>query len=113
VARWLEHAGELREAMDVLAGWLEEEGANAAADERNAAAMRMLGMATEVAEVLAANGDRKAAVATLDRCLPFSGERSVRLRWHLSRLEFWKQVEDFDAYEKEQRALYAFMEGRQ
>lgn len=109
-ARWLEHAGQLREAADLLVTWLDGGGGDEAV--RQSVTDRLLGISTEVAEATAANGDRAAAVALLDRCLPYCGARELRQRWHLSRLEFWRQLEDMDAYEKEQRALYSFMEGR-
>ena len=44
--------------------------------------------------------------------LPFALDHTVRLNWHLARLEVCKEAGDMHAYEQEQQRLYAFMEGK-
>jgi hypothetical protein len=39
-------------------------------------------------------------------------DRTVRLNWHLARIEICKEAGDMRAHETEQQRLYDYMEGR-
>lgn len=108
-ANFLVHAGELPAAEAALRDCLLAPALPAGVQAE--AASRLLALVRERALAAARGGDR-AAVDQLDPLLPFASDRTVRLNWHLARLEVCKEAGDLRAHEHEQQRLYDFMEGR-
>lgn len=108
-ANFLVPAGDAPAAEQVLVNWLGD-AAIPAARQPKAAAL-LLSLVRERALRAARGGDAK-AVDLLDPVLPFATDRTVRLNWHLARLEVTKEAGDLVGHEREQERLYAFMEGK-
>ena len=110
-ARYQAQAGETDAAIATLEQLLAAP--NLAAEVHLRAATRLLSLGRERALLLAGNGRRDDAVALLDRVRPFALDRTVRMNWHLARLDLWKQIPDLRAYADEQQSLYRYMEGKE
>lgn len=106
---YLVHAGAIQPAEQFLRGWLPT--AEATAELHTKGATQLLAIVRERALAAAHRGD-KTAVNALDSVLAFATDHTVRLNWHLARLEVCKEVGDMHAYEQEQQRLYDFMEGK-
>ena len=106
---YLMHAGAMPSAEEFLRSWLPT--AEVGSSLQTKGATQLLAIVRERALVAARGGD-KAAVSALDSVLPFAQDHTVRLNWHLARLEVCKEAGDMHAYEQEQQRLYAFMEGK-
>ena len=118
-ATCLMQAGQREAAEGALRAAIEAPGS----DEkiRNLARRRLLGSVRERA-LAAAERDCPAGLTILDQALPLLGgstgqavaaeDRSLRLDWHLARLDCCKIGGQMQRFEAEQQALYAFMEGR-
>jgi hypothetical protein len=109
-AGFLAQAGELQKAVQVLEGALATLAANDPAQPRTAS--HMLELVRDLVRQLAADGKVNEARAWLDRVRPFATDRTVRLNWHLARMDLFQQVSDLHAYEDEQQSLYRFLEGK-
>ncbi len=81
------------------------------AESRTKAATRLLALVRDRA-LQAARRHEPKAVDLLDVVLPFAGDRTVRLNWHLARLEVCQEGGDLLGHEREQQRLYDFMEGK-
>ncbi len=79
---------------------------------RERAGQRLLGLVRERADALARGGDLSAALRVMDAAAELLQDRSVRLNWHLARIEMCKEAGDLRAHETEQMRLYDYMEGR-
>ncbi|HLQ39019.1 MAG TPA: PQQ-binding-like beta-propeller repeat protein, partial [Planctomycetota bacterium] len=110
-AGYLVVSGDADAAIDRLCSWLQESKAHPPELHTRAAA-KLLNLARERALALASADQRDAATALLDRVRAFATDRTVRMNWHLARLDLWKQVQDLRAYADEQQRLYRFMEGK-
>lgn len=108
-ADYLQRAGLVAEAEAVLRTALE--GSALAAADRDAVALRLIGMARSRA-MAAAKAGRLDLAGTFDPLLPFASSPAVRRQWHLARLEICKAAANLLAYEQEQERLYAYLEGR-
>jgi outer membrane protein assembly factor BamB len=108
-ASYLVMAGEPEAAIDSLILFLESA---PPADRQKTASKRLLGYCRERALELAAAGRPQDGAALLDRVLPHATDRSVRMNWHLARLDLWQQVGDLHNHEEEQQRLYRYIEGR-
>lgn len=108
-ATMLVQAGDFDGAMQLLEKRLSQRDPETPADaeRRRELAEQLVAFARERALAEGAGGIR-----WLDRVRPFAEERSVRMLWHLARLEFFKAVQDLRAYEQEQQKLYRLMEGK-
>ena len=73
----------------------------------------LLALTRERAIALAKPGDATAALALLDTVFDLLVDRTVRINWHLARVEICKDHGDLRAHEREQNRLYDYMEGRQ
>lgn len=109
-AGFLAQAGEVKQAVQVLEGHLATLAATDAQQTR--AAARMLELARDLVRQLAGEGKASEARAWLDRVRPFAQDRTVRLNWHLARMDLFQQSNDLRAYEDEQQSLYRFLEGK-
>lgn len=107
---YLVHAGDHGAAEDLLRTQLADVGLDAALRPRLAGLL--LALVRERALAAARAGDG-AAVAQLDSLEPFTVDRTVRLNWHLARLEVCKEAGDLRGHEQEQQRLYDYMEGKQ
>jgi outer membrane protein assembly factor BamB/tetratricopeptide (TPR) repeat protein len=106
---YLLHAGAMPAAEQFLRGWLPT--VDVASEPCIKGAAQLLAIVRERALAAARGGD-KGAVQALDSVLPFAIDHTVRLNWHLARLEVCKEAGDLHGYEQEQQRLYDFMEGK-
>ncbi|MFK7739433.1 MAG: PQQ-binding-like beta-propeller repeat protein [Planctomycetota bacterium] len=81
-------------------------------DQRRRAAQSLVRLVRQRAIELASSGDLPAALAAMDEIQSVLGARSVRLDWHLSRVELCKTAGDMARHATEQQMLYEYMEGR-
>lgn len=72
----------------------------------------LLAIARDRALAVARPGDASEALRLLDTFRDLLAEPSVRLNWHLTRVELCKERGDLAAHETEQNRLYAYMEGK-
>lgn len=79
---------------------------------REALAEELLALVRERAQRTARAGDLAAALGMLDAIGGMLTERTVRLDWHLARVELCKEAGDLRAHEHEQARLYDYMEGK-
>lgn len=108
-ANFLVHAGLLSEAEGTLRAALTDPATSV--ESRTKAASRLLALVRDRA-LQAARRHEPKAVDLLDIVLPFAGDRTVRLNWHLARLEVCQEGGDLRGHEQEQQRLYDFMEGK-
>lgn len=108
-AAYLVQAGDTDAAIDVLDRWLAK--ADLSPERQAQATARMLNLARERALAIAPK-DPAAALALLDRVRTHIVDRTVRMDWHVARLDLYKETHDLNAYEDEQQRLYRFMEGK-
>lgn len=111
-AGYLVQAGSIDAAIDVLAAALADGAVARDRVQQAKAAARLLSLARERALSHARAGAPDPGRQVLDRVLPFATDPTVRMNWHLARLDFWRQIGDMRAYEEEQQRLYAYMEGK-
>ncbi|MCA8973314.1 MAG: PQQ-binding-like beta-propeller repeat protein [Planctomycetes bacterium] len=109
-AGYLVSAGDFEAAEKVLTDWLTTR--LPSASDRVRGSRRLLSLVRDRAMTLAANGRLAEAIAALDDIGPLCEERSVRLGWHLARIEVCSEGTDLRAHEDEQQRLYDFMEGK-
>jgi hypothetical protein len=108
-ASYLRKSGEPQQAEQVLVKAV----ANGKDDSvRLRAAKQLLALVSGRAEVLARDGKLPAAMKVMDAVRDLLADRSVRLNWHLARIEICKDAGDMRAHESEQQSLYDYMEGR-
>jgi tetratricopeptide (TPR) repeat protein len=108
-ANLLVQARDLPAAEAVLTAWLTSP--SMPAERRAGAAGKLLALVRERAMRAARDRD-PLAVDMLDVVLPFAQDRTVRLNWHLARLEVCKEADDLRGHEREQQRLYDYMEGK-
>ena len=75
-------------------------------------ARQLLSLTRERAAHMAREGNLRGGLAALDNILELMHDRSVRLNWHLARVEICKEVGELRAHEDEQQRLYDYMEGK-
>jgi tetratricopeptide (TPR) repeat protein len=109
-AGFLAQAGELQKGVQVLEGAFATLPAGNPDQPRNAA--HMLDLVRDLSRQLGGEGKEAEARAWLDRVRPFATDRTVRLNWHLARMDLFQQCSDLRAYEDEQQSLYRFLEGK-
>ncbi|HEB54444.1 MAG TPA: hypothetical protein ENI87_14425, partial [bacterium] len=109
-AEYLERSGDARSAELVLANTIRVSSHDAM--QREQAGNRLLTLVRVRAFAHARSGDLAAALAAMDEVLPQMTERTVRLNWHLARIELCKAAGDMRAHAIEQERLYDYMEGR-
>lgn len=108
-ASYLTKSGSPQQAEKVLA----EAIASSENDkERTRAAKQLLALVSGRAESLARDGKLPAALQAMDGVRDLLANRTVRLNWHLARIEICKDAGDMRAHETEQQSLYDYMEGR-
>ncbi|MFT4514467.1 MAG: outer membrane protein assembly factor BamB [Planctomycetota bacterium] len=76
------------------------------------AAKQLLALVSGRAEGLARAGKLPGALKAMDAVRDLLADRTVRLNWHLARIEICKDAGDMRAHESEQQSLYDYMEGR-
>lgn len=108
-ADYLMQAGDADAAIDRLDQWLTK--AELTPERQAQATSKMLNLARERALAIAAK-EPAAALALLDRVRSHVADRTVRMYWHVARLDLFKETHDLNAYEDEQQRLYRFMEGK-
>jgi len=108
-AAYLVQAGDAEGAVGVFEAWLDK--AELTPERQAEATARMLNVARERALQLGPS-DPKAALSLLDRVRVHIHDRTVRMDWHVARLDLFKEIQDLRAYEEEQQRLYRFMEGK-
>lgn len=108
-ASYLTKSGQPQQAEKVLA-----EAVSNSTDERVRvrAAKQLLALVSGRAERLARDGKLPAALKAMDEVRELLADRTVRLNWHLARIEICKDAGDMRAHETEQQSLYDYMEGR-
>ena len=79
---------------------------------RRRAGSQLLALVRDRAAKQAADEGLKAALSTMDEVRELMTDRTVRLNWHLARIEICKEAGDMRVYESEQQSLYDYMEGR-
>ena len=79
---------------------------------RQHACRQLLGLVNARASELARAGDLTSALAAMQRLRALMVDRTLRLNWHLARIEICKDAGDMRAHESEQQSLYDYMEGR-
>jgi outer membrane protein assembly factor BamB/tetratricopeptide (TPR) repeat protein len=108
-ASYLTKSGESGQAEEVLA----EAVASSKDDSvRLRAAKQLLALVSDRAEGLAREGKLPEAMKVMDGIRELIADRTVRLNWHLARIEICKDAGDMRAHETEQQSLYSYMEGR-
>ncbi|HEU4420575.1 MAG TPA: PQQ-binding-like beta-propeller repeat protein, partial [Planctomycetota bacterium] len=75
-------------------------------------ARQLLSLTRERAAHMSREGNLRGGLAALDNILELMHDRSVRLNWHLARVEICKEVGELRAHEDEQQRLYDYMEGK-
>lgn len=108
-ATYLTMSGAGRDAERVLIEMIQ-----ACKDEtlRHRAASQLLALVNTRASELARGGDLAAGLEVMQGLRQLLLGRTVRLNWHLARIEICKEAGDMRAHEKEQQSLYDYMEGR-
>lgn len=108
-ASYLTKSGQPLAAEKVLA----EAVSNSTAERvRLRAAKQLLALVSGRAERLARDAKLPAALKAMDEVRELLADRTVRLNWHLARIEICKDAGDMRAHEAEQQSLYDYMEGR-
>ncbi len=79
---------------------------------RQRAGSQLLALVNTRASELARAGDLAAALVAMQSMRELLFDRTVRLNWHLARIEICKEAGDMRAHETEQQSLYDYMEGR-
>ena len=108
-ASYLTKCGELVRAEKVLAKAVingDDDGV------RLRAAKQLLALVSLRAEGLARDGNLSKALQAMDEIFELIVDRTVRLNWHLARIEICKDAGDMRTHEAEQQSLYDYMEGR-
>ncbi len=108
-ASYLVQAGDAEAAITVLTEALRGELAPATRSELGT---HLLSLVRERAVRMARGGDVPGALAALDGVRDLLADRTVRLNWHLARIELCKDAADLLAHEREQQRLYDYMEGK-
>jgi len=108
-ANYLTMSGSQRDAEQVLVKMIQ---ACEDVPLRQKAGSRLLALVGTRARELAKAGDLPAALAALQEMRELLVDRTVRLNWHLARIEICKEAGDMRAHETEQQSLYDYMEGR-
>ena len=108
-AHYLTRSGDTFAAEQVLS-----ESLRTTEDEtlRVSAAASLVRLVRQRALALATGGDLAAALAAMDEIEPLIVPRSVKLDWHLTRVELCKAGGDLTRHAAEQEMLYDYMEGR-
>jgi tetratricopeptide (TPR) repeat protein len=108
-AIYLVQAGRPEAAIEALTTALRRE---LPTELRSDLGSQLLALVREQAARLAKAGDTEAALRCLDAVRELLVDRTVRLNWHLARIEICKEAADLRAHEREQQRLYDYMEGR-
>ncbi|MCR9244415.1 MAG: PQQ-like beta-propeller repeat protein [bacterium] len=103
-------AGDLQEAEKILFEWLVDPKLDDQTKQKGC--RRLLALVRERAMNLAEQKQLPQAMAAFDAIAGLCEERSVRLGWHLARVEVSKAAGDLRTHESEQQRLYDFMEGK-
>ncbi|MFO1076522.1 MAG: PQQ-binding-like beta-propeller repeat protein [Planctomycetota bacterium] len=107
---YLVAAGDRAEAEKLLEAMLHDP--NCTPANHLAGSQRLLELVRARAAELVHEKHLPEALAALDAIAPMCAVRSVRLDWHLARIELCLEAGDLHAHEAEQQRLYDFMEGK-
>ncbi|MEZ5966711.1 MAG: PQQ-binding-like beta-propeller repeat protein [Planctomycetota bacterium] len=109
-ARYLQHAGDLAGAIDVLGEQLDR--TDLGADERTRLVREVLPLVQEVALAMAVVQQREPALDLLARCRRWLVATADVETWHLARYEVLLALDDTDAAAAELEALRSVASGR-
>lgn len=103
-------AGDVDDAEKILFDWLTT--SQPTAKQRRKGCRKLLSLVRQRALQLAEDNKLSAAMSAFDRIGSLCSERTIRMGWHLARVEVCEAGGDMRAHENEQQGLYDFMEGK-